>query len=157
MSDSDRISAGSVTIPRIPGWEDRTVLTLVGPATEGAQPNVVVTRERLCDNMGLGGFSSGWVQKLADQVPVQEKKDIEHIEISGAPAHLRVVEWEAAGLRLRGRTFHNWGQRQRSQKRHHRRPHQPRQRPQDSALAARELLAQRLPSRTPAPMALFEE
>ena len=101
MSDSDRISAGSVTIPRIPGWEDRTVLTLVGPATEGAQPNVVVTRERLCDNMGLGGFSSGWVQKLADQVPVQEKKDIEHIEISGSPAHLRVVEWEAAGLRLR--------------------------------------------------------
>jgi hypothetical protein len=94
MTNSDRISAGSVTIPRIPGWEDRTVLTLVGPATEGAQPNVVVTREALCDNMGLGGFSSGWVQKLADQVPV-------HIEISGSPAHLRVVEWEAAGLRLR--------------------------------------------------------
>ena len=101
MSTSDRISAGPVTIPRIPGWEDRTVLTLVGPATEGAQPNVVVTREALCNNMGLGGFSSGWVQKLADQVPVRETKGIEHIEISGSPAHLRVVEWEAAGLRLR--------------------------------------------------------
>ncbi|MGI9116054.1 MAG: DcrB-related protein [Gaiellales bacterium] len=101
MSDTARVTSGPVTIPQPSGWEDRTVLTLVGPPTEGAQPNVVVTREALCANMGLGGFSSGWVQKLADQVPVREAKAIEHIEISGAPAHLRVVEWEAAGLRLR--------------------------------------------------------
>lgn len=101
MSDTAHVSAGPVTIPQLPGWEDRTVLTLVGPPTGGAQPNVVVTREALCANMGLGGFSSGWVQKLADQVPVREAKEIEHIEISGSPAHLRVVEWEAAGLRLR--------------------------------------------------------
>ena len=101
MADSAHFTAGPVAIPAIPGWEDRTVLTLVGPATEGAQPNVVVTREALCDHMGLGGFSSGWVQKLADQVPVRETRDVEHIEISGAPAHLRVLEWEAAGLRLR--------------------------------------------------------
>ena len=77
------------------------MLTLVGPPSGGAQPNVVVTREALCNSMGLGGFSSGWVQKLADQVPVRETREIEHIEISGSPAHLRVVEWEAAGLRLR--------------------------------------------------------
>ena len=76
-------------------------MTIVGPLTEGAQPNVVVTRETLCNNMGLGGFSSGWVQKLADQIPVKESCPVEHIEISGAPAHLRTVEWEAAGLRLR--------------------------------------------------------
>ena len=101
MGDSAHYSAGPVTIPVIPGWEDRTVLTMVGPNTEGAQPNVVVTREALCDHMGLGGFSSGWVQKLADQVPVRETRDVEHIEISGAPAHLRLLEWEAAGLRLR--------------------------------------------------------
>ena len=101
MSDTAHVSAGPVTIPQLPGWEDRTVLTLVGPAMGGAQPNVVVTREALCANMGLGGFSSGWVQKLADQVPVREAKGIEHIEIAGSPAHLRVVEWEAAGLRLR--------------------------------------------------------
>jgi hypothetical protein len=101
MSDSAHVTAGSVTIPQPAGWEARTVLTLVGPASGGTQPNVVVTRESLCANLGLGGFSSGWVQKLADQVPVREAKAVEHIEISGAPAHLRVVEWEAAGLRLR--------------------------------------------------------
>ena len=101
MSDSAHITAGAVSIPRIEGWQDRTVLTMVGPNTEGAQPNVVVTREALCANLGLGAFSSGWVQKLADQVPVRETRDVEHIEIDGSPAHLRVVEWEAAGLRLR--------------------------------------------------------
>ena len=97
----ERITAGPVSIPRIDGWDDRTMLTMVGPNTEGAQPNVVVTREALCDHLGLGAFSSGWVQKLADQVPVRETRDVEHIEISGAPAHLRLLEWEAAGLRLR--------------------------------------------------------
>ena len=97
----ERINAGPVSIPRIDGWDDRTMLTMVGPNTEGAQPNVVVTREALCDNLGLGGFSTGWVQKLADQVPVRETRDVEHIEIAGSPAHLRLVEWEAAGLRLR--------------------------------------------------------
>ena len=101
MADTAHITAGPVSLPRIEGWQDRTVITMVGPNTEGAQPNVVVTREALCDNLGLGGFSSGWVQKLADQVPVRETRNVEHIEISGAPAHLRGVEWEAAGLRLR--------------------------------------------------------
>ena len=101
MSDTTHITSGSVTVPQPEGWEDRTVLTIVGPLTEGAQPNVVVTRETLCNSMGLGGFSSGWVQKLADQIPVQESRTVEHIEISGAPGHLRTVEWEAAGLRLR--------------------------------------------------------
>lgn len=94
-------TAGSVSVPQPAGWEDRTVLTLVGPSVDGAQPNVVVTRESLCTSMGLGGFSTGWVQRLADQVPVQETRPVEHIEISGQPAHLRLVEWEAAGLRLR--------------------------------------------------------
>lgn len=98
---ADSATAGSVSVPRPAGWEDRTVVTLVGPEVDGAQPNVVVTREALCDSMGLGGFSTGWVQKLADQVPVQETRPVEHIEISGQPGHLRLVEWEAAGLRLR--------------------------------------------------------
>ena len=61
----ERITAGPVSIPRIDGWDDRTMLTMVGPNTEGAQPNVVVTREALCDNLGLGGFSSGWMECAA--------------------------------------------------------------------------------------------
>ena len=101
MSDATEITAGAVTVPVPAGWEDRTVPTLVGPMSGGAQPNVVVTRETLCDSLGLGGFSTGWVQNLADQVPVVEARPVEHIEISGHPGHLRLVEWEGAGLRLR--------------------------------------------------------
>ena len=101
MSEPTHLTAGTISLPRLAGWEARTVLTMVGPAADGAQPNVVVTREQLCGSMGLGGFSSGWVQKLADQIPVTETRPVEHIHVSGAPAHLRVVEWEAAGLRLR--------------------------------------------------------
>jgi len=60
-----------------------------------------VTRELLCSSLGLGGYSSGWVRKLNDQIPVEEHRAVEHVDISGHPGHLRVVEWEAAGLRLR--------------------------------------------------------
>lgn len=101
MGEPNRVTAGAVSIPLPAGWEDRTVATIVGPMSEGAQPNVVVTRETLCDAMGLGGFSTGWVQKLADQIPVVEARPVEHVEIAGHPGHLRCVEWEAAGLRLR--------------------------------------------------------
>lgn len=98
-TDAIRVSGIQLRLPA--GWEDRTVATVVGPTVDGAQVNVVVTREALCSNMGLGGYSGGWVRKLNDQIPVQENRPVEHIEIAGHPAHLRLVEWEAAGLRLR--------------------------------------------------------
>jgi hypothetical protein len=98
---ADAVQAGGVRLPLPAGWEDRTVATIVGPTIDGAQVNVVVTREGLCANLGLGGYSSGWVRKLNDQIPVEEHRPVEHIDIAGHPGHLRVVEWEAAGLRLR--------------------------------------------------------
>ncbi len=101
MSADDAVTVGDVVLPRPAGWHDLTVPTVVGPEIDGAQPNVVITREALCANLGLGGFSVGWLQKLADQVPVRESQPVEHIAVSGHPGHLRRVEWEAAGLRLR--------------------------------------------------------
>jgi hypothetical protein len=98
---TDAIQVSGIQLRLPAGWEDRTVATVVGPTIDGAQVNVVVTREALCSNLGLGGYSSGWVRKLNDQIPVEEHRSVEHIEIAGEPAHLRLVEWEAAGLRLR--------------------------------------------------------
>ncbi len=63
-------------------------------------PNVVVTREQLCDNIGLGAFSDGWVARLGDQVPVQQVAPVEHVRIDGRRAHLRIVSWSAAGLEI---------------------------------------------------------
>ncbi len=90
-----RTAAVALALPD--GWSDRTVLTLVGPEVDGFAPNVVVTRERLCDHMGLGGFASGWVNKLRDQIPVAEIRPVETIVIAGERAQLRVVGWDGAG------------------------------------------------------------
>jgi hypothetical protein len=91
------VRAGSVSLPLPAGWEDRTVLTIAGPLVAGISPNVVVTRETLCDNMGLGGFAGGWVSRLGDELPVRERRPVEHVHVAGQRAQLRCVEWEAAG------------------------------------------------------------
>ncbi len=87
--------------PMPDGWIDRTVVTIAGPGDDGYAPNIIVTRERLCDNMGLGAFSSGWVSRLAEEVPVTEVRPVEHVDVAGHRAHVRVVGWAAVGLRLR--------------------------------------------------------
>ena len=41
-------------LPLPAGWSDRTAVTLVAPAAaDGSVPNLVITREALCDGMGL--------------------------------------------------------------------------------------------------------
>jgi hypothetical protein len=95
------VRTDAFALPLPEGWADRTVVTLAGPAdADGYAPNIVVTREALCDHMGLGGFSQGWQALLADQVPVTPLAPVEHTEIAGRPANVRIVSWAAAGVRL---------------------------------------------------------
>ena len=95
------VRTDAFALPLPEGWADRTVVTLAGPADPaGYAPNIVVTREALCDHMGLGGFSQGWQALLADQVPVTPLAPVEHTEIAGRPANVRIVSWAAAGVRL---------------------------------------------------------
>jgi hypothetical protein len=94
------VRTDAFALPLPEGWTDRTVVTLAGPVDDGYAPNIVVTREALCDHMGLGGFSQGWQTMLADQVPVTPLRPVEHTEIAGRPANVRIVSWAAAGLRL---------------------------------------------------------
>jgi hypothetical protein len=95
------VRTDAFALPLPEGWADRTVVTLAGPAdVAGYAPNIVVTREALCDHMGLGGFSQGWQALLADQVPVTPLGPVEHTEIAGRPANVRIVSWAAAGVRL---------------------------------------------------------
>ena len=89
---------GSYTLPLPSGWEDRTAVTITGPVDDGVQANVVVTRESLCDHMGLGAFAEGWVARLSDQVPVTEIGEVEHVRIDGRRGQIRTVGWQAAGL-----------------------------------------------------------
>ena len=61
------IRTGGFSLPVPAGWDDRTVPTLTGPTVDGVATNIVVTRERLCDHMGLGAFAAGWVARLREE------------------------------------------------------------------------------------------
>jgi len=91
------VRAGAVSLPLPAGWEDRTVLTIAGPPVHGVSPNVVVTREELCANMGLGGFAGGWVSRVADELPVHERRPVEHGHVAGHRAQVRCLEWTVQG------------------------------------------------------------
>ena len=96
----ERAGTDAFTLLVPEGWRDRTVVTLVGGEAGSYAANIVVTTEALCDHMGLGAFSSGWVARLSEEVPVSELRPLEHLSIDDRPAHIRVVGWGAAGLRL---------------------------------------------------------
>jgi hypothetical protein len=95
------VRTDAFALPLPEGWADRTVVTLAGPADHsGYAPNIVVTREVLCDHMGLGAFSQGWQTLLSDQVPVTPHGEVEQTEIAGRRANIRTVSWAAAGVHL---------------------------------------------------------
>lgn len=73
------------------------MLTVTGPTEGEATPSLVVTREALCAQMGLGAYSSGWLARLREQIPVEELTAVEHVQIAGRRGHLRQLAWSAAG------------------------------------------------------------
>jgi hypothetical protein len=85
------------TVPVPAGWVDRSVTTLTAPPTDdGYVPNVVVTRETLCQGMGLGGFADGYANLLIDQVSSYRVLTTEHTEVDGERALVRTVRWQLA-------------------------------------------------------------
>jgi hypothetical protein len=94
------VRTDAFAFPMPEGWADRTVITITGPGDDVYAPNIVITRETLCDNMGLGGYASGWLNRLATEVPVAELRPVEYAELGGRRAQIRVVGWAAVGLRL---------------------------------------------------------
>jgi hypothetical protein len=94
------VRTDAFAFPMPEGWTDRTVVTITGPGDDVYAPNIVLTRETLCDHMGLGAYASGWLNRLATEVPVAELRPVEHIELAGRRAQIRVVGWSAVGLRL---------------------------------------------------------
>ncbi len=92
------IRTGGFTLPVPAGWDDRTVPTLTGPTVDGVATNVVVTREPLCDHMGLGAFASGWVHRLREELPVRELRPPQACEVAGARGQVRTLGWSGGGV-----------------------------------------------------------
>jgi hypothetical protein len=84
-------------LPLPAGWSDRTAVTLVAPvAPDGSVPNLVITREALCDGMGLGGFAAGHANLMSDQVDAFELLSNGWEELDGERTLVRIVRFSIA-------------------------------------------------------------
>jgi hypothetical protein len=88
------VSAGDFDLPLPDGWSDRTAVTLAGPASvDGYVPNVVVTREALCSNLGLGGFAEGHLRLLREHAEEVSVLSTEETQLGGTRAFVRTVRF----------------------------------------------------------------
>jgi hypothetical protein len=88
------VSAGDFDLPLLDGWSDRTAVTLAGPASvDGYVPNVVVTREALCSNLGLGGFAEGHLRLLREQAEEVSVLATEETQLGDSRALVRTVRF----------------------------------------------------------------
>ena len=94
MTDGTLVGTAAYTLPLPEGWTDRTAVTLVAPPSgEGFSANVVVTRQALCDNLGLGGFADGHAALIREHATEYAVLATEHGELDGERCLLRTVRW----------------------------------------------------------------
>jgi hypothetical protein len=79
----------SASMPR--GWEDRTMVTLVGPVSEdGFASNIVVTREKLEDATTVEEYAQVQADLMREEIDGVELMDERAIEINNLPAFQRL-------------------------------------------------------------------
>jgi hypothetical protein len=84
-------------LPLPAGWSDRTAVTIAAPAApDGSVPNLVITREALCDGMGLAGYADGHAHLMRDQVDSFELLSNGWEELGGERALVRIVRFQLA-------------------------------------------------------------
>ena len=97
-SIASSVGTDAYRLPLPDGWADHTAITIAGAASsDGVVPNVVVTRQVLCQSLGLGGFADGQQNLMRDEVDRYELLANEHCEIAGARALVRTVRFELGG------------------------------------------------------------
>ena len=84
-------------LPLPAGWSDRTAVTIAAPAaSDGSVPNLVITREALCDGMGLAGFADGHANLMRDQVDAYELLSNGWEALDGERTLVRMVRFQVA-------------------------------------------------------------
>jgi hypothetical protein len=82
-------------LPLPAGWSDRTAVTIAAPAAvDGSVPNLVITREALCQGMGLAGFADGHANLMRDQVDAFELLSNGWETLDGERALVRMVRFQ---------------------------------------------------------------
>ena len=88
-------------LPLPAGWSDRTAVTMAAPAAaDGSVPNLVITREALCNAMGLAGFADGHANLMRDQVDAYELLSNGWEELDGERTLVRMVRFEVGDSAL---------------------------------------------------------
>ncbi|MEO9176215.1 MAG: DcrB-related protein [Gaiellales bacterium] len=94
MSPSSSVTTADFELPLPEGWSDRTAVTLAGPVSVGGYvPNVVVTREALCSNLGLAGFADGQLRLLREHAEEVSVLSTEDVRLGSTRALLRTVRF----------------------------------------------------------------
>ena len=84
-------------LPLPAGWSDRTAVTIAAPAaSDGSVPNLVITREALCQGMGLAGFAEGHANLMRDQVDAFALLSNGWETLDGQRALVRMVRFTVA-------------------------------------------------------------
>jgi hypothetical protein len=94
------IANGFVTdIPE--GWEDRSMITLVGPGgADDFAPNVVVMRERIEAGADVADYARRQRAMTEREIPDLQVLDERLTTVGGAPAFQRLQRFDAGGRRL---------------------------------------------------------
>lgn len=82
-------------------WQDQTVVAYGSPPVKGkpAQPNVVITRDKLQDGQSIRTYSTKQVASIANSLPEFELEESRDINVAGLPAVEVRFTWEGeAGL-----------------------------------------------------------
>ncbi|HEY0078955.1 MAG TPA: DcrB-related protein [Pyrinomonadaceae bacterium] len=83
------------------GWEDRSMITLVGrPEGTGFAPNVVVMRQRVAPQTSIEAYAREQRAATEAEIPGLEIIDERTATVGGAPAFQRLQRFSAHGLQL---------------------------------------------------------
>ncbi|MEW6735142.1 MAG: DcrB-related protein [Acidobacteriota bacterium] len=83
------------------GWEDRSMITLVGPTgSSGFAANVVVTREHITAPTNIEDYAKEQGEAMAAEIPGVEVLDERAITLHGAPAFQRLQRFVLEGQHI---------------------------------------------------------
>lgn len=96
-----KFTANDFTTDLPDGWQDRSMLTLVGPADgSGFAPNVVIMREPVSPRTSIEDYAREQHALARAEIPDLEVLDERPTTVNSAPAYQRLQRFTARGRRL---------------------------------------------------------
>lgn len=96
-----KVTANGWTTELPPGWDDRSMITLVGPVgSSGFAVNIVVTREQVDPDTSVEDYAHEQRAAIQGEVEGYEILDERPTTVGGAPAYQRLQSFQIEGEQL---------------------------------------------------------